>query len=242
MIDVWNLRRLNLFAGLQPAEMEEVLRIVAVKSFKPGEFVFRPGDACDRLYLLHHGRVKTYVFSAQGQEKIMHIFHPGDAFGGLLLGTTYGELPWAQAMDDVVVSSMDEVAFKRFMQTFPDLCMSMFRYMAIHHAADMRRLESFIHTRASHRLVLTLLDLGDRLGHGEAEEFELDPCYTHEDLANMIGVVRSTASALISQLRRAGVLSGRGHCLIVHRRAAERFLLEDEAWAEDGQRVEKPHV
>ena len=224
--DVWNLQQLNLFEGLKPETMEQVLRIVTVEQIARGEFLFRPGDPEDRLYLLHHGRVKTYVLSERGQEKIMHLFYPGDAFGGLLLGTTHGELPWAQALDDVVVSSMDEAAFKRFMQTLPDLCMSLFRYLAVHHANDMRRLETFIHTDASQRLVLTLLELGDRLGCAEAESFELGARYSHEDLANMIGVVRSTVSETIGQLRQAGVLSGQGRCLIVHRSAAGQFLRE----------------
>lgn len=224
--DVWNLQRLNLFEGLKPETMEQVLQIVTVKQIARGEFLFRPGDPEDRLYLLHHGRVKTYVHSERGQEKIMHLFYPGDAFGGLLLGTTHGELPWAQALDDVVVSSMDEAAFKRFMQTLPDLCMSLFRYLAVHHANDMRRLETFIHTDAGQRLVLTLLELGDRLGCAETESFELGARYSHEDLANMIGVVRSTVSETIGQLRQAGVLSGQGRYLVVHRPAAEQFLRE----------------
>lgn len=227
MSDLWNLRQLNLFVNLKPQTMEQVLRIVTVKHCPRSEFVFRPGDACDRLYLLQHGRIKTYVLSEQGQEKIMHVFYPGDAFGGLLFGTTRGELPWAQALEDVIVVSMDETAFKRFMQLFPDLCMSIFRYMADHHADDMRRLESFIHTGAGHRLLLTLLNLGDRLGHSEAESFQLAPCFTHEELANMVGVARTTISELIGQLRRAGVLGGHGRCLIVNRQAAEQYLLED---------------
>ena len=226
MADLWNLQRLNLFTGLKPATMEQVLRIVTLERFARGEFVFRPGDPGDRLYLLHHGRVKTYVLSERGQEKIMHLFYPGDAFGGLLLGTTHGELPWAQALDDVIVNSMDEAAFKRFMQTLPDLCMNIFRYMAVHHANDMRRLETFIHTDASQRLVLTLLELGDRMGCAGVESFELGARYSHEDLANMIGLVRSTVSETIGQLRQAGVLSGQGRCLIVHRSAAEQFLRE----------------
>jgi CRP/FNR family transcriptional regulator len=229
MTDLWNLRKLNLFVDLKPKTMEQVLRIVTVKHFQRGEFVFRPGDECDRLHLLQHGRVKTYVHSEQGQEKIMHVFYPGDAFGGLLFGTTHGELPWAQALEDVIVVSMDETAFKRFMQAFPDLCMNIFRYMADHHANDMRRLESFIHTNASHRLLLTLLNLGNRLGYSQAESFQLAPGFTHEELANMVGVARTTVSELIGQLRRTGVLGGRGRCLIVNRQAAEQLLLENQS-------------
>ncbi len=232
MSELWNLPRLNLFDDLQPETMELVMSIVTVRQFRRQSIIFRPGDPGNRFCFLHHGRVKTYRLSEQGHEKIMHIFLPGDAFGDLLFGAPGGELPWAETLDDVVISFMDELAFKRFMVELPDLCLNIFRYMAAHHAADMRRLESFIHTDASHRLVVTLLELGDRLGQSEAEQFELTS-FTHEDLANMIGVVRSTASELIGQLRQAGVVSNRGRCLIIHRRAAQHFLQQDNktGWA-----------
>ncbi|RME04455.1 MAG: Crp/Fnr family transcriptional regulator, partial [Bacteroidetes bacterium] len=110
-----------------------------------------------------------------------------------------------------------------------DLCMNIFRYMADHHADDMRRLESFIHTDAGHRLLLTLLNLGDRLGYGDAESFQLSPGFTHEELANMVGAARTTISELIGQFRREGILGGHGRCLIVNRRAAEQRLLEQKS-------------
>jgi CRP/FNR family cyclic AMP-dependent transcriptional regulator len=225
-MNLWNLERLNLFANLTSEEINQILKIVTVHQFRRGSFIFQPDYPDERFYLLHHGRVKTYVISEQGQEKIMHIFYPGDAFGRLMQSSNPMKQPWAQALDDVVVSSMDENAFKRFMLAFPDLCLNIFRYMAAHHTKDMRRMETLMHTNASQRLVLTILDLGEHLGQGEANAFDLDPSFTHEDLANMIGVVRSTVTELIGQLRRNGVLGGRGHHLIVYRKAAENYLLE----------------
>ncbi len=223
-MNLWNLGQLNLFANLTSEEVDQILNIVTVQKFRRGNFIFQPDNSEERFYLLHHGRVKTYVISEQGREKIMHIFYPGDAFGLLMQNTQPGKRPWAQALDDVVVSSMDDIAFKRFMLEFPDLCLNIFRYMAAHHAKDMRRMETLMHTNASQRLVLTLLDLGEHLGHRETDSFNLDPSFTHEDLANMIGVVRSTVTELIGKLRRRGVLGGRGRHLTVYRKAAENYM------------------
>lgn len=227
MSNVWNLKQLDLFGELDSSSMDQILRIVQVKHIEQGDYIFRPGDPCDHLYLLHHGRVKTYVHSEQGQEKIMHIFHPGDAFGGLLLGVPHGELPWAQALEDVIVSFMDEIAFKKFIRSFPDLCMRIFHYLGEHHAKDMRRLENFIHTDARRRLLLTFLELGNRLGYEEATTFELPSSFTHENLANMIGVVRSTVSEMIGQLRGLEVISGSGRKLVVHRKKIQKLLGSD---------------
>ena len=208
--------------------MDQLLQIVTVRGYRKGTHLFTPHDTPDRLYLLQHGRVKTYVLTPQGQKKIMHIFCPGDAFGALLLGAVDGKLPWAEAIEDVILCSMDEIAFKRFMQRCPNMCLGLFRYMAAHHIEDTRRLQMLLHTKAINRVVLALLDLGHRLGYNEVEQFTIYPHFTHEDIADMIGVVRSTVSELISQLRRAGVISGRGRRLTIHRPAAEAFLEANE--------------
>ncbi len=224
MAYLWNLPQADLFADMTLDERETVLAVVTVEAFARGDHLFRPGDTNKRLFLLNHGRVKAYNYTSQGQKRIMHVFFPGDVFGGLLLGSDHGELPWAQAIDDVVASSLDEPAFKRFMQLFPFQCLALIRNMTFHHTEDMKRSETFLHTDASHRLVLTMLHLGDRLGYRRDEMFELDSSFTHEELANMIGVVRSTVSNLIGELRKAKILSGRGRRLIIYRQAAQQYL------------------
>ena len=215
-----------MWEQMQESELVELLDIVTVQTFQTQELLFRPGDDPNRLYLLYHGQVKTYVLSPQGHEKIMHIFSPGDAFGGLLLGVVGEGLPWAKAMSDVVVCIMGETGFKSFMQRCPNLCLALFRYMTAHHVQDMERLERILHTKASHRVVLTLLDLGHRLGYGDEEIFPIHP-FTHEDIGNMIGVVRNTVTEVISQLRQVGVVSGRGAKMVVRRAVAEEYLQND---------------
>lgn len=222
------LQEFPLWADLQAKEIDELLEIVTVVGFKSGEILFKPDDPPDYLYRLQHGRVKTYVHSPQGQEKIMRIFCPGDAFGGLLLGVVDGKLPWAQAIGDVITCIMDETAFRTFMQRCPGTCLGLFRYMAAHHAEDMRRIERMLHSKAHQRVVLALLDLGHRLGHDHAEQYSVSPYFTQEDVGNMIGLVRSTVSEIISDLRRAGVVSGQGRNLLVNRPAAEQYLQDSE--------------
>lgn len=221
------LHEFPLWAELQATEMDELLKIVTIKGFKSGEILFTPADSPDCLYLLQHGRVKTYVHSTQGHEKIMHIFHPGDAFGGLLLGVVDGTLPWAQAVGDVVVCQMDETAFMKFMQRCPNTCLGLFKYLAAHHVEDMKRIEQMLYTKAHHRVVLVLLDLGHRLGHDSNETFAISPHFTHEDIGNMVGITRSTVSEIISDLRRVGVVEGKRRNLMVNRRLAKQYLQED---------------
>ncbi len=222
-------RRLRLhdfpmWKNMTAAEMEKMLRIMTIKGYKRGEILFNPLDEPNRLHLLQLGRVMTYNLTPQGQKKILHIFSPGDAFGALLLGAVDGRLPWAEAIEDVVICSMDESGFKEFMSGCPNMVLDLFKYMSEIHVDVMRRLQGLLHTTADYRVVMALLELGRRLGHQDDEEFNISSHFTHEDIANMIGVVRTTVSEAISQLRDSGIVSGSGRQLIVHRRRAEKYL------------------
>lgn len=215
-----------LWADLQKTEIDQLLNIVTIRSYKNGELLFAPGDNTQVLYLLQHGRVKTYIHNRLGNAKIMHIFGPGDAFGGLLMGVMDEALPFAEAVGDVVVCSMDDASFKLFMQRCPNTCLGLFRYMSAHHVEDMKRLERLLHSKGIHKVLYTLLDLGASLGVGDQTQFSVSPHFTHEDIANMIGIKRTTVSELISELRRNKIVVGENRQVIVDRIAALRFIEE----------------
>ena len=102
--------------------------------------------------------------------------------------------------------------------------LNLFNYMVYQHQQHVRRIQTLIHTRSSHRLVLTLLQMGDRQGDGDKDDFQIRHSFTHEDLGNMIGVVRSTVSELMGQLREIGVVTTNGRSITLHRRPAYHFL------------------
>ena len=222
------LHEFPLWVNMQRWEMDELIRVVQIRGYSAGEMLFNPLDSPERLYLLQHGRVKTYTLSPEGQAKVMHVFCPGDAFGGLLMGAVDGLLPYAEAVDDVVVCMVDEVGFKSLMQRCPNTCFGLFRYMAKHHTEDMRRIEQLLHSRAQNRVLYALLTLGERLGNEFAPEFSIYPYFTHEDIANMVGLRRTTVSEMISQLRREGVIIGTGRRFLINRAAAEQYLEQNQ--------------
>ncbi len=222
-------RRLRLhdfpmWNNMTPDDMERLLKVVTVRGHKRGDLLFDPSYEPNKMYLLQVGRVKTYVLTPDGRKKIMHIFSPGDAFGGLLLGTVDGQLPWAEAMEDVIVCAMDELNFRAFMLSCPNMCLDLFRYISQIHVEALRRLQGMIHSRADQRVGIALLVMGRRLDYGALDEFTIYPYFTHEDIADMIGVVRTTVSEIISKLNKLDIVSRKGRQLIVHRAAAEAYL------------------
>ena len=54
------------------------------------------------------GSKVSLTITEEGGERILHIFHPGDAFNGLLMGVAHDVPIWAEALDQIVVGIVDE--------------------------------------------------------------------------------------------------------------------------------------
>lgn len=220
---VEDLRRLKLFAGVAEEDIRRLLRRYSLRRFRRRDFIFRDTDDIRRVFLMLSGTIKAYVYSPRGAQQIIHVFNAGDVFGGLIYGENESPRPWAQAVTDTVLVTLDDEELKVFMQHFPDVCLNVFRHLVEHHETHVRRMQTLIHTRARRRLALTLLHLGELQGDGAAARFRLPP-FTHDDYAAMIGSVRSTVSEIMGELRRCGAVSGSRSGLTISRAAAERFV------------------
>lgn len=224
MEELWSLRRVQLFQGLSPAQMDEVLRIMPVASYRKNEYIFMAGDDADALFIIQVGTVKVAYVDLNGEEKILSIFQTGDLFGHLFLGKYRKRIGNAQAISDVVLCRLTEVDFINLVQRFPLIAINFIRHQADEHRESVARMHALMSMDARHRLLGTLLSLARRYCCHESDWFTLPESLTQEDIANMTGLNRSTVSLLINELRREQVLGGTGRLLSVNRKAVERIL------------------
>ena len=83
-----SLQQLCLPAGIDPAELPSLEAIVRRRrTMRPGERLFRPGDALHALYVAHDGAFKTISTSEEGEEQIMGFHLSGELMGLDALGS-----------------------------------------------------------------------------------------------------------------------------------------------------------
>lgn len=227
---LWDMHGADLFAGLTPEEMEEMLRLAPPKSYHKGEFIFLTGEAADALFLLQLGTVKVSYITLNGDEKILNVFRAGDIFGELFLGKYRQRIGEAQALEDVIVCKLCEETLLSLIQRVPRVALNFIRHLVDSQRETLARTHALMRADAKYRLAGVLLSLARRYDGAELAWLELPASLTQEDIANMAGLNRSTVSSLINELRRAGVLGGTGRTLSVNRRALEAML--DEAGLE----------
>lgn len=224
MEEIWNLRQVHLLQGLTPLQMDEVLRIMPVASFRKNEYIFMAGDEADALYVVQLGTVKVAYVDLNGEEKILDIFQAGDIFGYLFLGRYRQRIGNAQALSDVVLCRLTEVDFINLIQRFPVIALNFIRQQSDEYRETVARMHALMSMDAKHRLLGTFLTLARRYCCDQEDWFTLPESLTQEDIAKMTGLNRSTVSLLINELRRQNILGGTGRALSVKKKAVEEIL------------------
>jgi CRP-like cAMP-binding protein len=226
METIWNLRNAHLFQGLNSSEMDEILKMIPVASYRKHEFVFMAGDVADCIFIVQVGTVKVSYVDLNGEEKILNIFQSGDIFGNLFLGKYRHRIGNATALNDVVLCSLNESDFTHIIQRFPLIALNFIRHQADEHRQTVARMHALMSMDAKHRLLGTLLSLARRYCCDQGDWFALPESLTQEDLANMTGLNRSTVSLMVNELRREAILGGTGRSLTVNRKAVEKIMQE----------------
>jgi len=224
-VAIWNVRDLRLFETLTPRQLRKLKPLFGERCYRQGEVLFHAGDAADLLYFVEKGAIKVSIVSRDGDEHIMDIFKPGDTFGELFATEGHQRTTKAEALSSVIVRTLTEGAFKRLMQIVPDVCHYFVRYLVEDQRRTLVRMEAVMHMRAGPRLLTFLLDLAERCGDQTDGYLTLAPGrFTQGDLAQMVGLNRTTVTVLINKYRRKGILGGQRNILLVNPARTRAFL------------------
>ncbi len=165
-----------------------------------GEVLYHAQDEAVSLYRIDEGLLKLSLELPSGRERITQLVGPGDYLGALAADAFYGER--AEALSAKV--SVREVA-KENAEILGSALLEAT-------GEQLRRVRDALEDTdlpVAARLARTLLRLGRRFGHtSEAGRVHLTLPLTHDTLAALVGAARETTTALISEMRAEGVLSG----------------------------------
>lgn len=206
----WHLRRFRVFEHVDAGELESVTRLLRVKQYASREPVFLSSDKRENVYFLLSGRVKmTRIDPHSGKELILYIIRPGELFG-LLAGADGSPHAGnsAIALERSLVGHVRRPDFERIAERRAVTAELMRR-------ADERlttvthRLEEMVFRDVPARLAGLLLRLAERFPREQNGRRGIDVRLTQQDIANMIGTTRESASIAINDFKRRGLIEVR---------------------------------
>lgn len=198
---LWYIQQLELFKGLEPTILAKIDLLMGMRQYCKRELVFEPGDK-DKVLIVKTGQVELYQLTKSGKKVIIDRLSPGSVFGDL--GTETPQEVFVEATTDSYICSMNKNDFFAFVSRYPKLAEKLMRNLFSRLLLVERRFSSVATDTALERIVKLFLQLGKRTSD---TAMEISSRFTHEELAQMLGISRQTVTTLINQLEKQGLIT-----------------------------------
>jgi CRP-like cAMP-binding protein len=216
--------RPRFLEGLVPPEIEAVVAAAKLRRYLPNSVVTNQDNPAEHLFLLVSGRARYFYITPDGQRTLMLWIPPGETFGGAaFLSEPFHYLVSVETVKNSCVLVWDRATIRQFAGLYPRLVenalLIAFDYLVVYRAMHV----SLTCHSARQRLATVLVNLASGIGRVVPGGIELD--VNNEELANEANVTLFTASRLLSQWQRSGmVLKNRGKVLL---RSPEQLLSQE---------------
>lgn len=193
------LKSIDIFQDLSKEEMLKMEKSITMSTCKAGKVFFRPDDTAQVLFILKKGRVQFYKISPEGKKLIVSTIGPETVFGEMsMLGQDLHNT-FAEAVDNCVLCVMSRHDVERLIMKSPQVGLRLMQLLSERLMASESRLEELAFKSITGRLAALLLRLHDEQG-------ETIKGYTHQDLADMIGTYRETATQTLNEFKSSGLI------------------------------------
>lgn len=207
------LRGCQIFAGLAPADLNDVAEITAVKTLETGQYLFHEGEPSAGFYIVQRGAINVHRVNSVGKEQVIRIFRAGESFAEATLATMAGYPGDGRAVEPSQVLLVQKAGFVSLLRRHPDLGLRMLASMSLHLRSLVGQLED-----------MTLKDVETRLANwlikrcpnpDAAEPVTIELRTTKRVLAAELGTVSETFSRTLAKFREQKLVEVKGKTLTV---------------------------
>jgi CRP/FNR family transcriptional regulator, cyclic AMP receptor protein len=203
-----------VLAGLPSDDVRELLSVARRRTFGKGEVVFHRDDIAESLHFVVRGRFAVRVSTPLGDNVLLDVLRPGDAFGELaLLVPDERRSATVSALEDGETRSVYRDDFTRLQRSHPGVKDVLLRLLAeqLRRASD--RIVEAHYVDAETRVRRRVCELAGSYGEGDTPP--VVPL-TQEDLAAMAGTSRATVNRVLREdEKRGSVRLERGRVVVL---------------------------
>lgn len=208
----YTLRGCPFFEGMSPGTVERIEEVAGFREYEPRQTIFFPDDACDTVFWVHSGRAK--VTRAFGENRAFTFRHlaEGDMLGEECLVERRTREDQAEALTDTVLIQLDAQDFRRIAREVAEFSHAISRALC-RRAMDLEQvLVETVSVPVRQRIALGLV----RLCRQEDVPFDGALRVTHQELADLVGTTRETATGVLHDLREGGLIDLAHRRILVH--------------------------
>jgi CRP/FNR family transcriptional regulator, cyclic AMP receptor protein len=205
----------QFFRALPAQAMSDFASFAAPSSRQESTALFTEGQQPRAVLFLLEGRVKLSMNSVAGRRLILGIVGPGEILGLTSAVSGYPYDITAETQSPCILASVQRQAFLDYLVSYPVACQNVACQLSLEYkrAYDQLRTLGLAWT-ATARLARLLLEWCEEGRQTERGIRFLCP-FTHEEIAEHIGVSRETVSRSLHEFKTRKLLEQRGSALFV---------------------------
>lgn len=222
-----DLKLAQLFCDLSDEELESISGRITLRSFQKGEVILYEEDANKYMYSVLAGEVKVFYTTDEGKESIVAFHGPGESFGEVSLIDQQTIPATVAAQENSVVIIIGREDFFDIVHSQPKVMNRLLLLLVGRLRYSWNQVRMLHFKDASFRIRTSIKVLCAERGETVSEGILLKLRLTHQNIADMTGLTRETATRVIDKLKKSGLITvdENRHMLISHKFFDKNFTL-----------------
>jgi CRP/FNR family transcriptional regulator, cyclic AMP receptor protein len=196
----------QLFAAMQPAELDEILKFASERRVRRGQTIFQRGDNASSMMAVLRGRVRVSTVSSEGKELTVNVINPGEIFGELALLDGKPRSNDCTAAEDTVLLVVERRHFIPFLTQNHDLALRLLAVLCDKLRRTSMALEQIALFDLPERLARVLLKLAEDYGRATSAGIRIDLRLSQRDLSNLVASSRESVNKQLRIWREDGTI------------------------------------
>jgi len=194
----------SLFNQFSSEKVDFILDRSRLVDLVEGEFLVQQGDPANEFFLVLKGEVKLAASSSTGQEKIMHIIHPGQTFAEVLMFLGKPRFPASvEALAESQIIGFPSELYKKLLSDSIDACFGLLGQFALRNRQLVGEIEALTLYNATFRVVQYLLK---EIPSSQQNAASVILRARKNVIASRLAITPETLSRILSKLKRDGII------------------------------------
>ncbi|MHB1393042.1 MAG: Crp/Fnr family transcriptional regulator [Clostridia bacterium] len=185
------------------------------KRFKKDTLIYQQQEDTQYVYLVESGRVRLSVYSVDGEEKSLFIAEKGCLFGEISCLDSIPNFANATVAADSLIYEIPKQAFMDTLNNNQLCALNVISLLNRKIRILSNQIKQLSFDDSYYRVCNALIHLTKQYGIKGAAGYRLNIKFTHQEMANLIGLNRVTVTNIFISMTNKGILTKEnGHYLI----------------------------
>ncbi|GCE17441.1 Crp/Fnr family transcriptional regulator [Dictyobacter kobayashii] len=195
------LAQTAIFRQLSAQDLSAIEQNLTSLLCSPGRILYRPGEQSNTLFFVKNGRIQLYHLSTDGRKLITATLETGACFGEQSLYTPHRYTTFAEAIGPATLYLLNKAEIDQLLIHHTAVAGALMQLIGQRLADLETQLINTTFKSVTARLSELLLQLADTQA-GDFDELTVNG-FSHEELADRLGVYRETVSTALRELKDA---------------------------------------